>query len=254
MSHLPTNDKDLVALLNNLSQEEVEEEALIILKEYQIQRAILPFFEAYKNPKIFLFYMFLVGIYLQKNNSKIYFEYKEVCYRYDVCERTIKLWLKELTALQLIKYNFKDKEYMFLEILDYKKSLIFTQKTHQKSIHDVQLTQDFQQFPNRFFKDMQSIVNKIVKRNESVIYNIDNALWKLTKSHHKYFHIKDVMIEFQSLDCPNISITINYEALVKESPPPIEHPFHQQIMRSKIKKALQKLTFKGDCNENSKVA
>jgi len=67
---------------------------------------------------------------------------------------------------------------------------------------------------------MQNIVNKIVKRNESKVYRIDNDLWRLRKSRHKYCEIKDVLIEFESLECPNTIFSMNYETLTKENAPP----------------------------------
>lgn len=104
----------------------------------------------------------MVEIFLIKEQKNIFFNIQYISYRFDVCEKTIYLLLKELQSLDLIKHNFRKNQLVFLSMLDYKQSKIFQSKSQEV---ETESKQDFSQFPARFFKDMNCIVNRIIKQD-----------------------------------------------------------------------------------------
>lgn len=227
------------------------------LQLFNIQEQTQFFFESKKNPKIFLFYLFLVNLHLHKESQKIFFNLQEATYKYDCSEKTILLWLKELESLQLIKYNFRKKQLLFVQVLDYRESKIFDiqSSTATDTQPRTNTKANISHYPNRFFKDMQSIIRKIAKESnkESRVFVLNDELWILKDSKSKgCLEHRDIMLEFQNLNVSNTSISVPYWFIaqtINTTPPPITNPFHQNIFTSHIKQALAKLQHKGEPHE-----
>lgn len=220
-----------------------------------VQEHTQTYFEQRKNPKIFLFYLYLVNIHLYRENKKIYFNIQEATYKYDVSDKTIKIWLKELEALQLIKFNFRKNQLFFLQVLDYRQSKIFYTQQENTQTDRSNTDTSIVHYPNRFFKDIQLILRNIAKESnkESKVFAFHNDLWILKEQKSKAcLDNKSIAIEFQSLTDTNISVTLPYWFIaqtINQTPPPITNPYHQNIFKSQIKRALNQLEYQGEYYE-----
>ncbi|GAD19084.1 Uncharacterised protein [Helicobacter fennelliae] len=195
----------------------------------------------------------MVEIFLIKEQKNIFFNIQYISYRFDVCEKTIYLLLKELQSLDLIKHNFRKNQLVFLSMLDYKQSKIFQSKSQEV---ETESKQDFSQFPARFFKDMNCIVNRIIKQDTKDFnrtFSIQDKLWKLKVSENKFIDYKGIFLEFEEVNDSQCTIRMPYTYLTNEIPPKLSHPFHKNIIKSKILKGLNAITYRedlqGGCNE-----
>ncbi|MCI7484360.1 hypothetical protein [Helicobacter sp. 10-6591] len=221
MSYIPT--QSLKNSFDSLSKETLF---------FEIYKTISAYFETQKNPKVFLFYLFLFEIRLDKNNSKVFFNILHATYKYDICEKTIKSYLKQLEELKLIKFNYKNKQLYFIEILDYKQSLIFTQENPQSN--------PSADLPNRFYKDIALIIKNIARdfNKQTKKINIDGEQYKLIAPSSRIHKLQHVVLEFESLKDSQMLTGLTYENLTNKSLPPLNNPFHQRIIKANLKKSL----------------
>ncbi|WP_147277906.1 hypothetical protein [Helicobacter fennelliae] len=140
-----------------------------------------------------------------------------------------------------------------MSMLDYKQSKIFQSKSQEV---ETESKQDFSQFPARFFKDMNCIVNRIIKQDTKDFnrtFSIQDKLWKLKVSENKFIDYKGIFLEFEEVNDSQCTIRMPYTYLTNEIPPKLSHPFHKNIIKSKILKGLNAITYRedlqGGCNE-----
>lgn len=221
MSHIPT------AIQKAISQFDV----------FEVYRDLEKYFERQKNPKIFMFFIALVAIASKQSQTKVFFNILEMSYRYDVCEKTIKLWLKELQRLELIRFSFKNKQLYFLEILDYKESAIYIAQKARDNIENA----NTQELPTRFYKNVAQILREIQKNFSDKSFEIDGEQYNL-QAPRKKDKRTFVALDFQNkADCQFFT-TLTYEHLTNQSLPPINNPFHLRIIKSNLKKHLELLS------------
>lgn len=241
------------------------------LERLDVEEDLTPYFARQKNPKIFLFYLFLTTSRLYYNSTSIAFSIAKLTYQYDICEKTIKLWLKELVSLGLIIAKERDNQLYHIEMLDYKNSFayhlaceivlalaieeecdnIFFVPCEKNSLNQIDSKiskvpsqNSFTRFPHRFFKDMFIIVKNLAKQRKNDIYIIDNQEWRLRVNQTKFVDIQDIWIEFERADNEQFVKTLPYQIFTGLTPPPLTHPFHQKIIRANIKKALDNIKLK----------
>lgn len=222
MSHIPTT---------------IQNRAFVCFEIFEAYKALESYFEKQKNPKIFMFFLALVAIAQQQAQVKIFFNILEMSYRYDVCEKTIKLWLKELERLKLVSFSFKNKQLYFLEILDYKQSKLY------KSLIAEQQTQDSEPTPRptRFYKNVAQILREIQKRFSDKTFEIDGEHYSL-QTPRKKDKRKFVAIDFQNKADSQFFTTLTYEHLTNQALPPINNPYHLRIIKSNLKRHLELLS------------
>lgn len=203
----------------------------------EIFRDLESHFSKSKNPKIFLFLMFLFSLAKEKQDTKIYFNILNTSYHYDVCERTIENWLKELEEIELLKFNFKNKQLYFIEILDYKKSKIFRNK--EKEAQE-------QELPTRFFRNVFQILKEIQKEQQTLSYKIDSEeeryILDIPKKYKEIKNRKYIGIDFKNKLNPQFSKIINYENLSKNNIPSLNNPHHLRIIKKQIRNGLELLS------------
>ncbi|WP_394980613.1 hypothetical protein [uncultured Helicobacter sp.] len=204
---------------------------------FEVYRDFEKYFEKQKNPKIFMFFITLITIASNQQQTKIFFNILQMSYRYDVCEKTIKLWLKELERLELVSFSYKNKQLYFLEILDYKQSKPY------KSLILEQQTQDLESAPRptRFYKNVAQILREIQKSFSDKTFEIDGEQYNL-QTPLKRDKRKFVSLDFQNKTDCQFFTTLTYEHLTNQSLPPINNPYHLRIIKSNLKKHLELLS------------
>lgn len=197
---------------------------------FEIYNELLSYFEKTKNPKIFLFFIHLANSSITKKDSKIFFNILEMSYKYDVCEKTIKLWIAELERLALIKFNYKHKQLYFVDILNYQHSKIYQNRQDSKAI------------PTRFYKNIQQIMRNVSKTfaHKTLLFEYEQwNLKQLTRKDKKISTYKIVLIELQNKRDCNLYTSLTYQDLTQKALPPINNPYHLRIIKSNIKKSLE---------------
>lgn len=179
-----------------------------------------------------MFFISLVKLSNAKQNTNIFFNILEMSYKFDVCEKTIKIWLKELERLELIRFNFTRKQLYFLNVLDYKESRVY------KSLHT-------QELPTRFYKNVQQIMREISRKCAHQTLMLDNEIWRLknlSRKDKKISKYRLILLELQNIQDSSFYTSITYQQLTQKSLPPINNPYHLRIIKSNIKKSLELLS------------
>lgn len=147
-------------------------------------------------------------------------------YKYDVCEKTIKLWVAKLEKLALIKFNYKHKQLYLVSILNYQHSKICQKQRDSKEI------------PTRFYKNIQQIMRNVSKTFAYKTLLFENEQWN-TRKDKKISAYKIVLIELQNKKDSNLYTSLTYQHLTQKALPPINNPHHLKIIKSNIKKSLE---------------
>ncbi|WP_334083447.1 hypothetical protein [Helicobacter typhlonius] len=207
---------------------------------FEIYENLCEYFQTNKNPKIFMFFISLVKLSNAKQNTNIFFNILEMSYKFDVCEKTIKLWLKELERLELVRFNFTRKQLYFLNVLDYKESRVY------KSLHTQEATNKIpQELPTRFYKNVQQIMREISRKCAHQTLMLDNEIWRLknlSRKDKKISKYRLILLELQNIQDSSFYTSITYQQLTQKSLPPINNPYHLRIIKSNIKKSLELLS------------
>lgn len=90
----------------------------------RIKRDLESYFSSIFNPKIFLFYLFLCEISIFNRTNSVFFDLRQITYRYNNCEKTIIIWLNELKDLGLLDF-IKNKNTFFVTLKNYQQSKAF---------------------------------------------------------------------------------------------------------------------------------
>lgn len=217
------------------------QKAIARIDIFEVYRDLEKYFEKQKNPKIFMFFIALITIASSQQQTKIFFNILQMFYRYDVCEKTIKLWLKELERLELISFSYKNKQLYFLQILNYKQSKLYKSLIAEQQAQDSDSTSTPAPRPTRFYKNVTQILREIQKSFSDKAFEIDGEQYSL-QSPRKKDKRKFVAIDFQNkADC-QFFITLTYEHLTNQPLPPINNPYHLRIIKSNLKKHLELLS------------
>lgn len=207
---------------------------------FEIYENLCEYFQSSKNPKIFMFFISLIKLSISKQNANIFFNILEMSYKFDVCEKTIKLWLKELERLELIKFNFARKQLHFLSVLDHKESSVYKSLQPQKTAQSTP-----QELPTRFYKNVQQIMREISRKCAHQTLMLNNEVWRLknlSRKDKKISAYKLILLELQNTKDSNVYTSLTYQQLTHKSLPPINNPFHLRIIKSNIKKSLELLS------------
>lgn len=215
------------------------QKAITHIDVFQVYRDFEKYFEKQKNPKIFMFFIALITIASNQQQTKIFFNILQMSYRYDVCEKTIKLWLKELQRLGLISFSYKNKQLYFLQILNYKESELYKSLIAEQQAQDSDSTSAPR--PTRFYKNVAQILREIQKGFSGKTFEIDGEQYSL-QAPRKKDKRKFIAIDFQNKGDCQFFTTLSYEHLTNQSLPPINNPFHLRIIKSNIKKHLELLS------------
>ncbi|WP_394996076.1 hypothetical protein [uncultured Helicobacter sp.] len=233
MSHIPA--------LHSL-QLEAKRQREISQLIFEIYQALSFYFEKQKNPKIFMFYILLAEISLTQNKENIFFNILEMSYKYDVCEKTLKLWLQELERLEILKFNYKNKQLYFIKVLDYKQSKPYKAMLAQQA-------KTTQELPTRFYKNVAQIIRKVSKDFTEKEFIFDglaqNERWHIlppTRKNNKLAQYKNIIIDFQNATDTNLYQGMTYENLTKKHIPSLKNPYHLRIIKANIKKSLELLS------------
>lgn len=192
------------------------------MKQRALDDKILKFFNSYKNPKLGIFYISLINNFGYRNISlgKI-----KLAYEFNVCERTIRNWLKELKKIGFVDFNTNQKHFAWIRVKRYCKSENFKNFILGKK-----------NLPNRFFKEVALIIKSIKKHYDGyTAKDKSNILFNLklpTKNKMSFF--KRVLIEFSPKQDPNETLSLTYEQLTKQNLPSIECTYHLAIIKKRI--------------------
>ncbi|TLD93802.1 hypothetical protein LS74_000155 [Helicobacter magdeburgensis] len=234
MSYISTKDLD-----SALKRE------LVLAKTYKL---LLPYFKAYKNPKIFLFLMGLIEKSSLRNTRSVIFNILDTSYEFDICEKTIKSWLKQLENLKLLKTQSRKNQLYAVELFDYEAAISKAEnaETEQKQTQStsscgINLPTPTTEMPTRFYKNIQNIINKIIKTQglQEKKFKLDEEQWRLAPNQTKTKSYKKVIIEFENTHNSQFIALLTYEQITGKSLPSLSHPYHQQIIRANLKKSLK---------------
>ncbi|MGI0405911.1 hypothetical protein ACRE1U_01110 [Helicobacter himalayensis] len=207
---------------------------------FEIYENLCEYFQTNKNPKIFMFFISLVKLSNAKQNTNIFFNILGMSYKFDVCEKTIKLWLKELERLELIKFNYTKKQLHFLSVLNHKESIPY------KTLHTQESTDAaLKELPTRFYKNIQQIMREISRKCAQQTLILDNEIWRLknlSRKDKKMSKYKLILLELQNIQDSSFYTSLTYQQLTHKSLPPINNPYHLRIIKSNIKKSLELLS------------
>ncbi|BAM33272.1 hypothetical protein HW260_00170 [Helicobacter cinaedi] len=231
MSYISTKDLNLA-----LKRE------FILTKTYKL---LLPYFKAYKNPKIFLFLMGLIEKSSLRSTRRVIFNILDTSYEFDICEKTIKSWLKQLENLKLLKTQSRKGQIYAVELFDYE-AAISKAETEQKQTQStsscrINLPTPTAEIPTRFYKNIQNIINKIIKTQglQEKKFKLDEEQWRLAPSQTKTKSYKNIIVEFENTHNLQFTALLTYEQITGKSLPSLSHPYHQQIIRANLKKSLK---------------
>ncbi|WP_110558226.1 hypothetical protein [Helicobacter cinaedi] len=231
MSYISTKDLNLA-----LKRE------FILTKTYKL---LLPYFKAYKNPKIFLFLMGLIEKSSLRSTRRVIFNILDTSYEFDICEKTIKSWLKQLENLKLLKTQSRKGQIYAVELFDYE-AAISKAETEQKQTQStsscgINLPTPTAEIPTRFYKNIQNIINKIIKTQglQEKKFKLDEEQWRLAPSQTKTKSYKNIIVEFENTHNSQFTALLTYEQITGKSLPSLSHPYHQQIIRANLKKSLK---------------
>lgn len=237
MSYISTKDLDLA-----LKRE------FILAKTYKL---LLPYFKAYKNPKIFLFLMGLIEKSSLRSTRRVIFNILDTSYEFDICEKTIKSWLKQLENLNLLKVQSKKGQLYAVEIFDYEAAISKAEnaETEQKQTQStsscgINIPTPTAEIPTRFYKNIQNIINKIIKTQglQEKKFKLDEEQWRLAPSQTKTKSYKNIIVEFENTHNSQFTALLTYEQITGKKLPSLSHPYHQQIIRANLKKSLKLMT------------
>ena len=218
---------------------------LVLAKTYKL---LLPYFKAYKNPKIFLFLMGLIEKSSLRSTRRVIFNILDTSYEFDICEKTIKSWLKQLENLNLLKVQSKKGQLYAVEIFDYEAAISKAEKTEteQKQTQStsscgINLPTPTAEMPTRFYKNIQNIINKIIKTQglQEKKFKLDEEQWRLAPSQTKTKSYKNIIVEFENTHNSQFTALLTYEQITGKKLPSLSHPYHQQIIRANLKKSLK---------------
>lgn len=215
---------------------------LVLAKTYKL---LLPYFKAYKNPKIFLFLMGLIEKSSLRSTRRVIFNILDTSYEFDICEKTIKSWLKQLENLKLLKTQSRKGQIYAVELFDYE-AAISKAETEQKQTQStsscgINLPTPTAEMPTRFYKNIQNIINKIIKTQglQEKKFKLDEEQWRLAPSQTKTKSYKNIIVEFENTHNSQFTALLTYEQITGKSLPSLSHPYHQQIIRANLKKSLK---------------
>lgn len=220
---------------------------LVLAKTYKL---LLPYFKAYKNPKMFLFLMGLIEKSSLRNTRSVIFNILDTSYEFDICEKTIKSWLKQLENLKLLKTQSRKNQLYAVELFDYEAAISNSKaenaETEQKQTQStsscgINIPTPTAEMPTRFYKNIQNIINKIIKTQglQEKKFKLDEEQWRLAPSQTKTKSYKNIIVEFENTHNSQFTALLTYEQITGKSLPSLSHPYHQQIIRANLKKSLK---------------
>lgn len=100
---------------------------------------------------------------------------------------------------------------------------------------------------------MLIVLSNKTQKDFNRTFSIQDKLWKLKVSENKFIDYKGIFLEFEEVNDSQCTIRMPYTYLTNEIPPKLSHPFHKNIIKSKILKGLNAITYRedlqGGCNE-----
>lgn len=210
-------------------------------QKFQVYQDLSAYFEQQKNPKIFMFFILLIELSLKRNSNKIFFNILQMSYKYNVCEKTIKLWIKELEKLKLLRFSYKNKQLFFVQLLDYKQSKLY------KSLM-IQQANPNQELPTRFYKNVAQIMRQVSKNfigKSFLLEGESQESYRLvlpSKQHNIVQGYNAILLEFQNTKDTQFSTYRNYEYLTHKPLPSLNNPYHLKIIKANLKKSLELLS------------
>lgn len=183
-----------------------------------------------------------------RNTRSVIFNILDTSYEFDICEKTIKSWLKQLENLNLLKVQSKKRQLYAVEIFDYEAAISKAEnaETEQKQTQStsscgINLPIPTTEMPTRFYKNIQNIINKIIKTQglQEKKFKLDEEQWRLAPSQTKTKSYKNIIVEFENTHNSQFTALLTYEQITGKKLPSLSHPYHQQIIRANLKKSLK---------------
>ncbi len=180
-----------------------------------------------------------------RSTRRVIFNILDTSYEFDICEKTIKSWLKQLENLKLLKTQSRKGQIYAVELFDYE-AAISKAETEQKQTQStsscgINLPTPTAEIPTRFYKNIQNIINKIIKTQglQEKKFKLDEEQWRLAPSQTKTKSYKNIIVEFENTHNSQFTALLTYEQITGKSLPSLSHPYHQQIIRANLKKSLK---------------
>ncbi len=180
-----------------------------------------------------------------RSTRRVIFNILDTSYEFDICEKTIKSWLKQLENLKLLKTQSRKGQIYAVELFDYE-AAISKAETEQKQTQStsscrINLPTPTAEIPTRFYKNIQNIINKIIKTQglQEKKFKLDEEQWRLAPSQTKTKSYKNIIVEFENTHNLQFTALLTYEQITGKSLPSLSHPYHQQIIRANLKKSLK---------------
>lgn len=139
-----------------------------------------------------------------RSTRRVIFNILDTSYEFDICEKTIKSWLKQLENLKLLKTQSRKGQIYAVELFDYE-AAISKAETEQKQTQStsscgINLPTPTAEIPTRFYKNIQNIINKIIKTQglQEKKFKLDEEQWRLAPSQTKTKSYKNIIVEFEN--------------------------------------------------------
>ncbi|MGX2972977.1 hypothetical protein [Helicobacter sp. T3_23-1059] len=174
---------EICEIIKNIESNSVSLKTLIFSQNAIRIGQIRSDLESYANSvcasKMFSFYYTMLEIALLNHTDCIYFNFKQLTYRYHACAKSIKLWLDELCNLGLITQaskGKKNKEIMFVTLKNYKQSKAFKASMILQEQEKQRLCDEIQKL-----KDAQQKARQLPQTTQDTTCDLHNS----TKTHNK---------------------------------------------------------------------
>lgn len=183
-----------------------------------------------------------------RNTRSVIFNILDTSYEFDICEKTIKSWLKQLENLKLLKTQSRKNQLYVVELFDYEAAISKAEnaETEQKQTQStsscgINIPTPTAEIPTRFYKNIQNIINKIIKTQglQEKKFKLDEEQWRLALNQTKTKSYKNIIVEFENTHNLQFTTLLTYEQITGKKLPSLSHPYHQQIIRANLKKSLK---------------
>lgn len=187
--------------------------------------------------------MWLIEKSSLRSTRRVIFNILDTSYEFDICEKTIKSWLKQLENLNLLKVQSKKGQLYAVEIFDYGAAISKAENAETETETEQKQTQSTSscginiptptaEIPTRFYKNIQNIINKIIKTQglQEKKFKLDEEQWRLAPSQTKTKSYKNIIIEFENTHNSQFTALLTYEQITGKSLPslsPLSSTDHQ---------------------------